>query len=47
MAMFTSLRSRKRKMAAGSGSEESALEELARTLRYLTGGTRDDLAKGW
>ena len=34
-------------MAAGSGSKESALEELARTLRCLTGGTRDDLARGW
>ena len=34
-------------MVAGSGSEESALEELAGTLRCLTGGTRDNLAEGW
>ena len=47
MAMFTSLRSRKRKMAAGSGSEESALEEIAGTLLCWTGGARDDLAGGW
>ena len=33
-------------MAAGSGSEESALEELTGTLHCLTGGTRDDLAGG-
>ena len=34
-------------MAADSGSEEFALEELAGTLLYLTGGTRDDLVGGW
>ena len=34
-------------MAAGSGSEESALEELTGILHCLTGGTRDDLAGGW
>ena len=47
MAMFTSLRSKKRKMAAGSGSEESALEELGGTLLCRTGGARDGLAEGW
>ena len=47
MAMFTSLRSRKRKMAAGNGSEESALEEFAGTLLCWTGRARDDLAGGW
>ena len=34
-------------MVAGSGSEESALEELAGTLLCWTGGARDDLAGGW
>ena len=47
MVMFTSLRSRKWKMAAGSGSEESALEELAGTFLCWIGGARDDLAGGW
>ena len=34
-------------MVVGSGSGESALEELTGILRYLTGRTRDDLAGGW
>ena len=46
MAMFISLRSRKQKMAVGSGSRDSALEELAGILRCLIGGTRDVLAGG-
>ena len=47
MVMFTSLRSRKWKMAAGSGFEESALEELVGTFLCRTGGARDNLAEGW
>ena len=34
-------------MAAGSGSEESALDKLVGTLLCRTGGARDDLAGGW
>ena len=43
MAMFISPQSRKRKMAAGRRSGESALEELVGVLRYLTDGARDCL----
>ena len=45
--MFILLQSRKRKMAAGSGSEESALEELIGMLRCLIGGAYDGLAEAW
>ena len=34
-------------MAAGSGSEESALDELGGTLLCWIGGARDGLAGGW
>ena len=34
-------------MAAGSRSEESALEELVGTFLCQTGGARDKLAGGW
>ena len=34
-------------MVVGSGSGESALEELTGILRCLTGRTHDDLAGGW
>ena len=37
-AMFLSTRSKKRKMARGSGSRESTLEELAGVLLCLTSG---------
>ena len=44
MVMFISPRSRKRKMAAGSGSGEFALEKLVGVLLCLTGGAHDCLA---
>nr|POF24585.1 hypothetical protein CFP56_75702 [Quercus suber] len=47
MAMLISPRSRKRKMAAGRGSCESALEELFGKLLCLTGGTHGLLAWAW
>ena len=47
MAMFISLRSKKRKMASSSGFEESTLEELAKVLFSLTGRARDYLARAW
>nr|POF05571.1 hypothetical protein CFP56_18083 [Quercus suber] len=47
MAMLISPQSRKRKMAAGRGSCESALEELSRKLLCLTGGTHGLLAWAW
>ena len=34
-------------MASSNGFEESALEELAGVLFYLTGGARDYLAGAW
>ena len=45
MEKFISLRSRKQKMVASSGSEDSALEELIEMVRCWTGGARDDLAE--
>ena len=47
MVMFISLRSKKRKMAVGSGSEESTLEELTGVLLCLTGGVLDGLVGAW
>ena len=47
MVMFISLRFRKWKMAAGSGSGESALEELTGVLVCWIGGARDSLAGAW
>ena len=47
MAMFISLQSKKRKMAVGSRSGESALEELTRVLLCLTSGARDGLVGAW
>ena len=34
-------------MAAGSGSGDSALDELIEMVRCRTGGARDDLAEVW
>ena len=46
-AKFILLRSRKRKMAAGSGSGESTLEEFACLFRCLTGGARECPVEAW
>ena len=46
-AKFILLRSRKRKMTAGSGSREFTLEELACLFRCLTGGARECPVKAW
>ena len=47
MVMFISLQSKKLKMAVGSRSGESALEELTRVLLCLTNGARDGLVGAW
>ena len=47
MAMLILLQSKKRKMAVGSRSGVSALEELTRVLLCLTSGARDGLVRAW
>ena len=45
--MFISPRSRKRKMAMGSGSKESTLDRLIGVLLYLTGWARERPPGAW